>query len=77
MELVIYILAGVSIFLAIGGFNAWKLSGHPGLLISSVVSIGFSGAAIFLIEWWPLVAGFAINWGLRFIGLDPSYKSDS
>lgn len=61
MEYIIYILGGVSILLAIGGLSAWTQSGNILLLLSSIVSIVFSIAAIIFIEWWPLVAGFLVN----------------
>jgi len=75
MEIVIYALAGISIILAIGGLSAYSESKHLGLLISSIISIGFSGLAIYLVDWWPLIVGFAANWGLRLLGLDPSHRS--
>lgn len=74
MGIVIYVLSGISIFLALGGLLAYSQSKHLGLLISSVVSIVFAGLAIYLVHWWPLVAGFAANWGLRLVGLDTGYR---
>lgn len=68
MEIVIYVLAGLSIILAIGGLAAWGQSKNTGLLISSIVSIGFSAAAIILPHWWPLVVGFAINLMIKSTG---------
>ena len=61
ITIVIYLLAGISIFLAIGGLNAYSATKDKGLLLSSFVSIGFSTTAIILPHWWPLVAGFVIN----------------
>jgi hypothetical protein len=75
MSHIIYILAGISIILAIGGISAYSQTKQIGLLLSSVVSIGFSVLAIVLIQFWPLVAGFIINWLLRLAGLDSKYKS--
>lgn len=72
MALVIYVLAGISILLAVGGLSSYAQTRHPGLLLSSLVSIGFSVLAIVLVHWWPLVVGFALNWGLRLLGMDPS-----
>lgn len=72
METLIYILAGISILLAIGGLSAYSTTKHPGLLASSIVSIGFSVLAVVLVHWWPLLVGFGINWALRLGGLDPS-----
>lgn len=74
MTVIIYILAGISILLAIGGFSAYSQTRHIGLLISSIVSIAFALLAIVLIHWWPLLVGFVINWGLRLVGLDPGFR---
>lgn len=70
MLIVIYVLAGLSILLAIGGL----MSNHPGVRVGSIVSIVFAVLAIVLEEWWPLVNGFAVNWGLRLLGFDPSSR---
>lgn len=74
MTIIIYILAGLSILLAIGGLSAYAQTKHIGLLLSSLVSIGFSVLAIVLVHWWPLIVGFGLNWGLRLLGLDPSAR---
>lgn len=68
MQYVIYGLAGISILLAIGGLNAYAQSKNISLLLSSIVSIGFSSLAIYLVEWWPLVAGFLLNLTLSRLG---------
>lgn len=71
MDYVIYALAGISIFLSIGGFgyvgpkNKW-------VIIASIISIIFSIMAIYYISFWPLVIGFVLNWGLKRMGLEPS-----
>ncbi|CEO38674.1 hypothetical protein PPBDW_I20690 [Photobacterium kishitanii] len=75
MNYIIYALAGISILLSLGGFQAYRDSKHIGLLLSSLVSIGFSLTAIVLVQWWPLAAGFLVNWILRLMGLDPSCRS--
>lgn len=74
MVIVIYILAALSILLALGGLAAYAQTRHIGLLLSSIVSIGFSVLAIVMVEWWPLVVGFGINWVLRLLGLDPDAR---
>jgi len=74
MTIIIYILAGISILLAIGGLSAYTQTKHVGVLLSSLISIGFSVLAIVLIHWWPLIVGFVLNWGLRLLGLDPSAR---
>jgi hypothetical protein len=71
MSIIIFVLAGFSTMLAIGGLVAYADTRHIGLLLSSVVSIAFSIMAIIAVEWWPLVVGFGINLGLKAFGLDP------
>ena len=72
MSIFIYIVAGIFIVLPIGGIYSYTQTKHRGLLIGSLVAIGFSVLAIVLVRWWPLIAGFAALWGLRLLGLDPS-----
>ena len=74
MKFIVYALAVVSIILAIGGLAAYSKTKQIGLLISSIVSISFSVAAITIAEWWPLLVGFTINWILRLAGLDPTHR---
>jgi hypothetical protein len=74
MAYIIFILAGISIILAIGGISAYSQTKQIGLLLSSIVSIAFSILAITLVQFWPLIAGFIINWLLRLAGLDSKYK---
>lgn len=74
MSYIIYILAGISIILAIGGISAYSQTKQIGLLLSSIVSITFSILAITLLQFWPLILGFIINWLLRLIGLDSEHK---
>jgi uncharacterized membrane protein (UPF0136 family) len=71
MSIVIYILAALSILLAIGGLSTYSQSKSIGLLLSSIISIGFSILAIVLVHWWPLVVGFIANFGLKLAGLEP------
>jgi len=74
MAVLIYILSGLSILLAIGGLATYRQTKHIGLLLSSLVSVSCSIVAISLIEWWPLVVSFGLNWILRLLGLDPSRR---
>lgn len=74
IKFIIYLLSVTSISLAISGLSAYSKTRHIGLLLSSIVSITCSVIAIINIAWWPLVIGFALNWGLRLLGLDPGYR---
>lgn len=71
MDIVIYVLGYLSFTLAIGGLYVYTRSKNISLLLSSMVSIVFSLLAINLVQWWPLVVGFAVLWSLRLLGLDP------
>lgn len=74
MTYVIYTLAGISIVLAIGGISAYSATKHLSLILSSVVSILFSLAAIVLTSFWPLVIGFSLNVAIKLLIGDPSKK---
>lgn len=74
MTIIIYVLAVLSIILAIGGLASYAQTKHIGLLLSSIVSIVFSLVAVYLVKWWPLIVGFGINWFLRSLGLDPGSR---
>lgn len=70
----IYLLSVTSIFLAIGGLSAYTQTRYIGLLLSSIISITCAIIAIVNITWWPLALSFTLNWCLRLLGLDPSYR---
>lgn len=74
MTIVIYILAALSILLAVGGLSTYTQTKHIGLLLSPIVSITFSILAIVLVDWWPLIVGFGLNWALRLLGADPGTR---
>lgn len=67
MDILIYVLAGIEILLGIGGL-ATK---HPFVVLSSAIVIAFSGLAIYLVAWWPLIVALASDWGFRLLGLEP------
>ena len=71
MHIVIYIVAGVFLVLTLGLLFTFYHSHHPGTLLMALAYGASAGAAIAFVEWWPLLAGFSIAWGLRLTGLDP------
>lgn len=71
MEYLIYILAGISIILSLGGFS-YVGPKKKWAVLTSLVSLIFSISAIIYVSIWPIIIGFAINWGFRLIGLEPS-----
>jgi hypothetical protein len=52
-------------------FFAFSRNKHKGLLLLGCAYVAAAVVAVILKEWWPLVAGFAIAWVLRAMGLEP------
>lgn len=52
-------------------FFAYARSKHHGLLLLGMTFAASGIAAAVLTQWWPLLAGFAISWVLRAMGMDP------
>ena len=52
-------------------FFAYTRSKHPGLLLLGITFLSAAVLAALLTHWWPLLAGFAIAWVLRAMGMDP------
>jgi hypothetical protein len=71
MIYVTYVIAGAFIALAFAMLYVFYRSSHVGMFIMGL-AYGCSGLiAILLGEWWPLVAGFALVWVLKLLGLEP------
>lgn len=64
MKYIIYAVATISIVLALGGLSQYLDTKRPALLVSSVVSIVFSLAAVIIPHWWPIIVGYTINMAL-------------
>ena len=52
-------------------FFAFTRTKHHGLLLLGITFFAAGVLAVVLTHWWPLVAGFAIAWALRAMGMDP------
>ena len=52
-------------------FFAFTRSKQHGLLMLGITFFAAGAAAAALTHWWPLIAGFAISWVLRAMGMDP------
>ena len=72
MIYVTYFFAGVFILLSATMLYVFYRSSHFGMFLMGI-TYGTSGLiAIWLAEWWPLIAGFALAWVLKYLGLEPS-----
>ena len=63
----IYPIAGIFILLGVGGLA----TRHPVVIIASAISIALNLYAIFAFIWWPIVAGFAVDWIFKLMFGDP------
>ena len=69
---VVYCFAGFFVSMGLALFFAYTRSRHYGLLLLGCTYVSAALLAVVLSEWWPLVAGFAIAWVLRAMGMDPA-----
>lgn len=67
----IFFVAGLFIVLASAMFYVYYRSRHFGMFILSM-TYGVSGLlAITVAHWWPLIAGIALAWMIKLLGLEP------
>lgn len=72
MEYVVYIFCALFFILSLALLFAYYRTKHAGMLLMAVAYGASAGLAIFIMHWWPLLAGFALVWILRLVGLDPT-----
>jgi len=72
MDIAIYVFSGLFIVLTFALFFAYWRTRQPGLVLMATTYGSAAALAILIVEWWPLVAGFALAWVLRLMGLDPA-----
>ena len=75
-DIVIYFLGAAFIFWAGALLFAYQRTRHYGVLLIGITFGAAGMLAIVLVHWWPLVAGFALGWLLRLLGLDPVAPRD-
>jgi hypothetical protein len=74
MQIIIYFFAASFAFMAVALMFTYRRTHHYGAFVLGV-AYGVSAAlAVALTHWWPLVAGFALVWILRLLGLDPDVR---
>lgn len=78
MDIIIYFFAASFVFMAVALMLTYKRTRHYGVFLLGLTYAASAVLVVVLTHWWPLVAGFALVWVLRFLGLDPDVqKSDS
>ena len=76
MQILIYLFAASFIFMAVALMITYKRTRHYGVFLLGLTYAASAVLAVVLMHWWPLVAGFALVWVLRFLGLDPDVKKN-
>jgi hypothetical protein len=73
-ELVVWVVYSFAFMFACWGlalFFAFSRTKHHGLLLLGMTFVSSAVLAFVMTHWWPLLAGFAIAWLLRAMGMDP------
>ncbi len=58
----------------IGLLCAYVASGHLGVFLAMTITFCAAAVSFKFHVWWPLGAGFVLNWVLRLSGLDPGWQ---
>ena len=74
MQIIIYFFAASFAFMALALMFTYQRTRHYGVLVLGITYGASAVLAIVLVHWWPLVAGFALVWVLRLLGLDPDVR---
>ena len=69
---VVYCFAALFVSMGLVIFFAFSRNKHYGMLLLGCTYVSAAIAAVVLMHWWPLVAGFSIAWVLRAMGMDPT-----
>jgi len=71
MVWVVYTFAAMFACWGLALFFAYSRRKHHGLLLLGITFVAAAALAVVQAHWWPLLAGFAIAWVLRAMGMDP------
>jgi hypothetical protein len=65
------IVQALCAIMSISIFAQFLYGRRVGNLLGSIVYLGMAVASFELNSWWPLLAGFALAWLLKLLGMDP------
>ncbi len=74
MQIVVYVFAASFVFMAVALMITYKRTRHYGVFLLALAYAVSALLSVMLMHWWPLAAGFALVWVLRFLGLDPDVQ---
>jgi hypothetical protein len=73
MNIVIYVFSASFILMSLALLFTYQRTKHYGLFLMGLVYGASAGIAIVMVDWIPLVVGFALVWVLKLMGLDPGF----
>ena len=71
MTIVVNLFAALFVVLAVLMLWSYRRLRHYGLIVMAIAYGAAGGLAFSLNHWWPLLAGFAMVWALKLIGINP------
>ena len=71
MNIIITIFSMLFLFMAVAVMFAFSRNRHYGLFLIGLAYGTSAVVALMMMHWGPLVAGFALAWGMKMIGLEP------
>ena len=74
MQIVVYVFAASFGFMAVAHMITYNRTRHYGVFLLALAYAVSALLSVMLMHWWPLAAGFALVWVLRFLGLDPDVQ---
>ncbi|MBX9811953.1 MAG: hypothetical protein K2Y16_10130 [Burkholderiales bacterium] len=77
MKIILYIFSALFFFMALAVMFAFHHTRHYGLFLIALAYGAAAGLALVLMHWWPLVAGFALAWAMKLLGLEPKVGEES
>lgn len=75
MNLIIYVFSASFILMALALLFTYQRTRHYGVFLMGLVYGAAAAVALVQMHWWPLIAGFAVVWVLKIMGLDPGQGS--
>lgn len=76
MQIVIYFFAVSFALMALALMFTYQRTRHYGVFVLGITYGASAALALMLMHWWPLVAGFALVWVLRLLGIDPDVRNE-
>ena len=71
MNIIIYIVSTFFVLMALAVMFAFYRTRHYGLFLIGLAYGASAVMALVLMHWGPLVAGIALAWAMKLVGLEP------